>query len=190
MNVVSQCFSLVIEEYDKANDKHYSIKDLENYLSSNECIRFYALILHNKDINELGEKVRDHYHCVIWLTRPYSKQTILMDFVKNLQCNKVCVSIRLGDIVESTIYLNHGEEDNKYIYSTLDIITNDITNLNSILSKQTCLYFTSIDYLISLVQKCSTKSEIYSILGLKESKLYRSIICDLWLEKDRYKGVI
>lgn len=183
MNAVSLCFSLVIEEKDINNNKDITEKDLIDYCCNNECVRFYALIKHDKDINEDGEKIRNHYHLVIYLTRAFSKNTILGDIVRTLSINKLIVSIRVGDIIDSVCYLTHNEcKGNKHKYSSLDIKTNDIYNLNSILSQHICLYVLSIDYLIGLVSRCSSLSEIYSILGLKDAKLYRSIVLDLWKE--------
>lgn len=183
MNAVSQCFHLVIQKEDINNNKDIQLEDIKNYLENNEVIKFYAFILHDKDTNDNGELKTPHYHIVIYLTRAFAKNTIIMDIVKSMSINKLIVSCRVGDIVESTIYLTHSESKTKYHYSSLDIVTNDIYNLNSILSHQTCLYILSIDYLIELVIKSDSLSQVYSVLGLKDAKLYRAIITDLWRDK-------
>ena len=157
--------------------------DLKNYLINNEVIKFYAFILHDKDINENGELKTPHYHIIIYLTHSYAKNTVIMDFVKGMEINKCIVSCKLGDIIESTIYITHIGQKNKYHYSTLDIETNDIHNLNNILSHQCFDGLLSIDYLIELVIKSNSISAVYSVLGLKDAKLYHSIIYDLWRDK-------
>lgn len=190
MELRTCCFSLVIEKNDKLNNKVISYDDLISYCNFQELIRFYALILHDKDkkIEDSKEvSIRPHYHLVIYLHNPFSKKTVINDIANYLKCNKNIISARVGDLVESTCYLTHDENmKGKYCYSSIDIRTNDINNLNSILSKQISSYTLTIDYLQHLVNSCNSLTEVYSVLGLKDSKLYRSLIHDMWFDlKDR-----
>lgn len=180
----SSSFHLVIEEYDKLNNKHISDIQLNNYLKSNESIIFYAFVLHDNDVNESGEVERKHYHCVIKLNNPYSKTTIIKDIAKTLLINDYCIGSRkIRDFVLMVQYLIHKNDKDKYQYDLLDIWTSDTNEVMKILYDGVSSYDLDIDYLCELVRCSSTLSQVYKTLGLSKSRTYRSIINDLW--KDR-----
>ena len=180
----SSYFHLVIEKYDTLNNKVITEQELNNYLKNNEVITFYAFILHDKDINECGELVREHYHLIVCLKNPYSKTTLINDISSKLLINKVIVQSRLiKDFVKSVQYLLHKNDKEKYQYDLLDIWTNDTNEVIGIINEGISQYDLDIDYLIELVNCSSCITSVYKELGLKKTRTYRSIIIDLW--KDR-----
>lgn len=175
---------LVIEAYDKLNNKNISERDISNYLSSQDNILFYSFIKHDKDINDLGELERVHYHLVIKYNNTYSKNTVINDIAKSLMVNRNIISNRIGlDFILSVQYLIHQNNKEKYQYDILDIWTNDVNEMFSILYDSVSSYDLDIDYLLELVRDNQSISAIYKILGLKKVKQYRAIINDLWKEK-------
>ena len=182
----SSYFHLVLEEFDNLNDKHITELDVNNYLKDNECILFYAFILHDKDINESGEVERKHYHIVIVLRNPYSKMTIVNDISSKLMINRNCVGSRkIFDFVLMVQYLIHMNNKEKYQYDLLDIWTNNVNELISIINDGVSQYDMDIVYLIELVRNSNSLSNVYRELGLKKSRTYRSINVDLWKEHHR-----
>lgn len=178
-------YHLVIEEYDKLNDKYIKDSDIKDYLEANESIIFYCFILHDNDTKEDGTLERKHYHISIQLNNPYSKTTIINDMAAKLLINKNCISSRkVKDFVKSTQYLIHKNDKDKFQYDILDIWTNDTNEEFKIMFESVSSYEIDIDYLITLVNKSNDLSTIYKELGLKKARTYRSIIMDLW--KDKY----
>lgn len=183
----SKFFHLVVEEYDKLNDKHISEFDLNNYLKDNECIQFYAFIKHDKDLNDSGAE-RVHYHLVIVLKTDYSKTTIINDISSKLLVNKHCIgSRRVFDFVLMVQYLIHQNDKDKYQYDVLDVWCNDTNELFKILYEGVSSYDLDIDMIIALVNKSNSLATIYKELGIKKARTYRSLIIDLWKEKNFYE---
>jgi len=181
----SNQFHLVIEEYDKLNDKHITESDIKDYLESNESIVFYCFILHDSDTKDDGTLVRKHYHIVVQLNNSYSKSTLVNDIVAKLFVNRAIVSSRkIKDFVLSVQYLIHKNDKDKYQYAIFDIWTNDTNEEFKILYESVSSYEIDIDYLITLVNKSSDLSSIYKELGLKKARTYRGIIMDLWKDKN------
>ena len=186
MTSKSSYFHIVLEKFDKLNNKEISELELNNYLRNNDVVQFYAFILHDKDVNVSGEIERPHYHIVVVLKNPYSSKTVLNDIVSKLFINRSCVGTRkIFDFVLMCQYLIHKNDKDKYQYDLLDIWSNDVDELFSILYDGTSQYDMDINYLIELVHCSNTLRDVYKTLGLKKSRTYRSIIVDLW--KERFK---
>lgn len=185
----SKIFNLVLEEYDKLNDKHVSNVDIYNYLSDNDTnIEFFAFVLHDKDTNNEGVIERKHYHLFIKLVNSISKNTILKDIAKNLMVNVNCISVEVSrNIVSSIQYLIHRNDKTKFQYDILDIWSNDYADLVSILNNGVSSYSLDIDYLINLIHESKSLTSVYRKLGMSQVRIYRPIINDLWKEKKFYE---
>lgn len=182
----SSYFHLVIERNDILNKKVISELDLNNYLKDNESIVFYAFIKHDKDIKESGELEREHYHLVLVLKNQYSKTTIINDIAQKLLINKNCIGSRkIRDFVLMVQYLIHQNDKEKYQYDLLDIWTNDTNEVITIIMDGISQYDLDINYLIELVKSCDSITSVYRELGLKKTRLYRSIVIDLWKDLHR-----
>lgn len=178
-------YCLIIEEYDKENNKHITELDICNYLRSKEDdFKYWAFIKHDSDVDVDGEVKREHYHIVVVLNDKLGKNSVMMGFVKELMINPSCVSIRKClDVVKSVQYLIHQNDKDKYQYDLLDIWTNDVNEMMSILMNNVSTYEVDIEYLIKLTESCKSLKQVYMQLGLKRSKEYRSLVIDLWKER-------
>lgn len=183
-------FHLVIEKYDKLNSKTISDLDLVTYLRSNEdTYTYWVFILHDKDVNELGELEREHYHLVIKCNNVMAKKTVINDIAKTLLVNVNCISCRpVINMVKSVEYLVHKNDDLKYQYDLLDLYSNDNNETLNIIIEGKSQYDIDIDNLINLVNKSRSLTQVYTCIGLSKARTYRSIIVDLWKDKKRYES--
>lgn len=180
-------FCCVIEKVDRLNNKVLSELDLLKYLRSGDKFVFWSFILHDCDVNENGEKEREHYHLVLKVDSKYSCKTILNDIASELLINVNCISISgCRDFVKSVQYLIHKNDLEKVQYDIWNVYTNDTNDMFSIMFDSVSAYDVDIDYLIDLVHTESTLTSIYKKLGMKQVRLYRAIIMDLW--KERFKS--
>jgi len=183
-NYRSSTYHIVVEEFDKLNNKHITELDLNNYLKNEMRVAFYSFIKHDSDVDGEGNKERTHYHIVVALNTSYAKSTILNGFANGLSCNVDIVSARkVKSFVKSVQYLIHKNDKDKFQYDYLDIWTNDVNELNMCLYMSASSYEVDIDYLFELVKRSSSLSEIYKELGLQKSKQYRSLIFDMYKEE-------
>jgi len=182
----SSQYHLVIEEYDKLNDKIITESILNDYLKDNESILFYAFIKHDNDIDIDGVVERNHYHLIIKFRNPYSKTTVINDIASKLLINKNIISCRKClNFVLSVQYLVHQNDKDKYQYDLIDCWTNDSNEFMNCIINNVSSYDLDIDYLITLVNTSDRLETVYRELGLKNSRTYRSIITDLWKERRR-----
>lgn len=180
----SSTYHIVIEEYDKENDRHITERDLSKYLESEMRIAFYSFIKHDSDVNEEGAKERVHYHVIIVLNSGYAKSTIISAFANGLTCNIACVSVRkIKSFVKAVQYLLHKNNKDKFQYEYLDIWTNDVNELNLCLYENSSSYELDINYLYELCKCADCIADIYKALGIKKSRTYRSLIMDMYKEE-------
>lgn len=180
-------FHIVIEEYDKLNDKHLTEQDINKYFLDSDIYRFYAFIQHDSDVNDSGDNERKHYHCSMVTCNEFAKNTILKDIASKLEINVNCISSRqVKDFVLSTQYLIHKNNKEKAQYNELDVWTNDTNELFKILFDSISSYELDINYLIKLVKSCNSIADVYRELGMKNARTYRSIIIDLWKDMTNY----
>ena len=134
----SNTYHLVVEEFDKNNNLHINERLIGNYLKNEMRVNFYAFIKHDKDVDELGNNERVHFHIIIGLNTSYSKNTIICGFANGLSCNKDIISCRrIKSFCKSVQYLLHRNDKDKYQYDYLDIWTNDVNELNLSLYRNT-----------------------------------------------------
>lgn len=185
----SSTYHLVIEEYDKLNNRHITERDLSKYLEDEMRIAFYSFIKHDSDVNEEGVSERVHYHIVIALNSAYAKSTIISAFANGLTCNVACISVRKNkSFVKSVQYLIHKNNKDKYQYDYLDIWTNDVNELNLCIYMNSSSYELDIGYLYELCKRSESIADVYKELGIQKSRTYRSLIIDMYKEEhiDRY----
>lgn len=187
MTTTSTQFSLVIEAYDKLNDRYISKADLKRWLLENEtAVIYWSLVEHDKDNNEQGELIRAHYHMVIVLRTPKASKTVTNDLAKFLLINKNCISCKVVTyFVKCVQYLIHYNDKDKYQYDIKDIETNDINDLLSTILESTSQYEFDFNYLFKLVRESKSLEVVYRTLGVKLVRTYRSVIMDLWKDKIR-----
>lgn len=110
---------------DKYRIKTYCTKeDIENIISEQgNSIEWYRAIIHDKDVNENGEKKTDHCHIVLKLKDRKRASTIANWFeIKDEKGNNINTYIQTCDNVQGAIeYLTHKNHKDKYQYGENEI---------------------------------------------------------------------
>lgn len=187
MNTKSNLFTIVLESYDKENQKEIKEIDLYNYFENEDYFNFYAFIKHDKDTDEFGVLKRPHFHIVLETKNTYGKNTIINEFAKMFMINKSCVSVRCyEDINDACAYLIHKNDTEKYQYSRCSVITND--------KKQ---YYDYLDYneipnleiatIGMICADCDKLSDVYARVGISNAKNYRFVIKDIFDEVNDFR---
>lgn len=179
-NKVSIVFNLPFNDNDRGKYEYLILEWLRSV--SNE---FY-FIYHNKDINlDTGELKTPHFHILAILCnkdRPRLLNT-LNNFADSMHLNDMqrsLISIEIWKDHDAGIqYLTHKNSTEKYQYSVDDVYTSCTDMFQAVMLKDS-LQVITIDYLFDLCSKCSYRTEVYRIIGLERSKLYRNIINDMW----------
>lgn len=186
MNSKSELFTLVIDRLDKLNNIEVTAEMLKRYLDEEDYIEYYAFILHDCDVNDEGEVKTPHYHVVLKCNTRYAKDTVITDFAKSLKLNRVCVKCKAyHDIYGAVQYLIHQNDTDKYQYKQTDIISSSTAETVVYLIGQIEI---DINKLIDICIGAKSLTEVYSTIGLKNSKLYHWIVKDIY--SDIQTGVI
>lgn len=153
------------------------IKDLEKYLSNNSVV--YSFILHDKDVDDLGEKKTKHVHIVYEKSERLRLSTELNNLCKHLSIKAQLISIeKCTNYVGSMQYLIHKNNASKYQYDANEIITNmDLDELSNTLNMVNQVI--SFEYLIEVITYCNSIVEVIQVLGLNNYRFYRTIIIDI-----------
>lgn len=110
---------------DKYRIKTYCTKeDIENIISEQgNSIEWYRAIIHDKDINENGEKKTNHCHIVLKLKDRKRASTIANWFeIKDEKGNNINTYIQTCDNIQGAIeYLTHKNHKEKYQYKESEI---------------------------------------------------------------------
>lgn len=86
----------------------------------------YFAIIHDKDINELGQEKTKHLHLILLSKEKSSALDILAMLCKVLNCKEVQVSIdKVYNIRQDIRYLIHKDQPQKFQYSKNEIVTNN-----------------------------------------------------------------
>lgn len=187
MNTKSKIFSILIQKEDRENNEIISHKDIEEYLKKSDFIDYCAYILHNKDTDENGVRKTHHFHIVIRCFNAYAKETILNDVCKHLVKNRNIVSVRaLNDLTQSVCYLVHRDNKEKHKYDYQELFSNNVSLTEEMLNAPCSVNEPTIQDIIMLCAKSHTIKEVYISLGLKNAKLYRNVIKDLFEESRKY----
>lgn len=180
MNTKSKLFTVVLEEYDKANNQHVLIRKVVDYLQKEDYITYYAVILHDQDYNDDGELERKHFHLVLETRTLYSKSTILTDMAKELLVDRSCISVRAYDNIKLAVqYLIHKNDVDKFQYDIMGVISSDETRTIDLIEEGINSAELQIDDLITICEECDNLTEIYKKIGLVNARKYRWVINDL-----------
>ena len=152
---------------------HDIIEDLK------QRAEIYAMILHDKDINDNGECKIKHIHIVYELRTRTRLSTELRYLSKKFSINVNAISIeKMNNFVGSVQYLIHKNDSNKYQYRISDIYTNiDPKELNMYIEMENITF--SWEYLKEVLAACENVIEIIDMIGLNYYRLYRGVINDI-----------
>lgn len=166
------------------SDYETLISKFESFCSNNS--KEYYFIYHNRDISANGEFKTHHIHFLIDFTGFSDRvrlSTHLNRISETLNIDPLCVSIEPWRIYESAIqYLIHKNDPTKVLYDSCEIITNQSrAYLDMILSREVVDSIT-IEQIINLCRQYKSISIVYEKIGLKNSKIYRGVISDIFRE--------
>lgn len=172
----SKAFHLIIEKFDKLNNREVTFTKLLECLEDMTAIEEYSFILHGED------KTRPHYHINLLLASPHQADSVLFSIASDLMINVNCIgikSINLEALYRYQRYLIHKDNSDKFQYESDEVMTNNHVNY------ERCLlginpYVLSVEYITYLCKSRDSIIEVYSILGLKNSTTYRHVIRDIW----------
>ena len=146
----------------------------------------YYIIFHNRDINADGEFKTPHIHFLIDTSGVSDRKrlsTHLTNIANALNVDNLCVSVDPWRLYESAIqYLIHKNDSTKVRYNSSEIITNQTKNYLDLILNKECSDSITIEQIINLCRQYKSISIIYEKLGLKNSKLYRNVIYDVFRE--------
>ena len=100
--------------------KYLSIEKIEEVLKEKDCIKDYAYIIHDKDVNEKGELKEPHIHLALRFKNAYDTKHIASWF----GITENYVSKVKGKWVDMLKYLTHQNAPDKYQYSDSEVVSN------------------------------------------------------------------
>ena len=100
--------------------EYISIEKIEEVLHTKECIRDYAYIIHDKDVDSEGHLKAPHVHLALRFNNSYDTKHIAQWF--DIQENYI--SKVKGKWVDMLKYLTHKNASDKYQYSDDEVVSN------------------------------------------------------------------
>lgn len=182
-------FDIVIEGHVDQGDYDISFNRLLACLESGALVDGikYWCIEHNADFLEDGSVKRRHFHIVCRFPTRHRQTAVVKYFATLLDVPDIVVSVAFASVLFRRIrYLMHLDElGTKTLYPLENVKTNDRQTLMNAYNSDSDEV--TADYLMSLVASYPRKSDLLRILGVSAYSKYRSIINDLWAEKEYEK---
>lgn len=163
------------------------LDDICDDLSANQYV--YALIVHDKDIDNNGVLKTKHIHLVFECPKRHRLSFYIARLSEYFNVERNQVSVQVSNSFEGDIqYLVHKNNANKYQYDVKDIKTNmSCDELQDRLMRDIHKEITA-RYVFEVVKSCRTKTNIIEKLGLGIYNLYYKAIGDMindgWLGYD------
>lgn len=120
----------IAESYECKDDDVVNM--LVNKLTSIHYVAHYALIVHDKDVDEVtGDEKPRHIHCILDFSMPIRVNTIAnslgmpsstIEFIKQ---KKLCGKRWVTDLGGGLSYLTHRNAENKHLYSDDEVIASE-----------------------------------------------------------------
>ena len=145
------------------------------------------MIMHDKDVNDVGETIRPHLHIVLTGLKRWRVKQLLNDLADSLDTNIENIQIEeVKNLTASVQYLIHKNDTNKYQYDWHKIETNDMDNLVPLLNETIITCSVTTQRLTDLILKEGMERlELITAIGIGSYQHYRSVINDLY--EIRYK---
>lgn len=154
---------------------------LRTYLQNLPDIKDYAIILHNRDINELGEPKTPHIHFVYLNGKTKKKSTWINAISNALGVSTLAVSLESYSSFEAVFqYLIHKNNPEKAQYSPDEIVTSiGQDEIEQYLSSTSVV--ANLDYFVGVVAKSDTLLDVMREIGIGLYQHYRKAIVDIWM---------
>lgn len=173
--------------------KHLPTKSIENLIGEVEKInpKKYALIVHDKDINESGEHVEDHVHMMMSFDNARSIRSIS----KALKDKSQSIEMWKGKAENGYSYLIHATKDsiNKYQYSPIDVKANfnyveEIRRITEAVEKSRQMTNSTL-LLDALYRGEITKAELEKMLSGSQYGRMKRQIEDVWSKQLQFRAI-
>lgn len=153
---------------------YWSALDLCNLL--NVMYPFYALILHDCDLNDNGELKLEHFHLVIRRNNIAQFSTVIKELSRMTGYPKNCISVKPCYHFNKCLrYLTHIDDSDKYQYNDLDVYTNHREILER--AWECSFDYIDFDFLAGVCYKNNGKiTKIIRYLGIDVYNKYWRII--------------
>jgi len=171
--------SMVIN-YPKENELY----DLVSLIRDSCSDFIYYGIVHDKDIDAIGDLKRKHIHLILKSKKKIRSETIIsniVDMSKGVMCAEQFSDRVCADLSLAIQYLTHKNDSDKYQYSYDNIFTNDLEGLEIEYNKEKEL---DVDRLTDIIMNCKNKIQIVKTIGYDNYMKYRYIINWVWDERN------
>lgn len=157
-------FNIVIMKNDK-KENPLNEQLLINWLRA--YCKLFALILHDKDINELGEIKKPHYHIYIYLHKRnrYTYPINQLSKLLNIEKNRIQIEYTDSELL-SIQYLVHKNNKNKYQYSIKQINTNNIEYIENMINGNDNIILTTKQLIKIVENNFTNKLNIIKEIGI------------------------
>lgn len=170
-------FAVVVSDITRCD---YHFDDFKSWLN-NSGFRYYYIV-HDKDLNEMGELIRPHIHLVLTGLKRWRVKQLLNDLADALITNIENIQIEeIKNLTASVQYLVHKNDVAKYQYDWKLIKTNDTDNLVPLLNETILTCSVTTDRLIQLILvEGIERLELIKAIGIGSYQHYKSVIKDLY----------
>lgn len=184
-------YQIIIQYEDTTNKRFIKPLDLEAFCNSYQ-FNFYAFILHDCDVDSNGNQKTKHYHLVCRFPEHIKRNVIINLISSFFLVDKCLISVLpCSDMIHSIRYLCHLDDNNKFRYPLVDVVTSDKQvvsdcfsnniNASSLLSYKVF----DINYLIDVCKASKSILEVYRTLGLQRTNQYKTLISNIWFALSR-----
>jgi len=147
----------------------------------------YYLIVHHDEINEDGEKEREHIHALIELSSVKRGSTLLNDLEKGLQVKNETISVAVPlNMTKCLRYLTHLDDPSKKRYEKTAVFTNDFSRYEDYINF-CCKTALTTQKLIDICQTSTSLLEVFcKIDSIDNNARYLNLIRAVWQEVHDY----
>lgn len=141
----------------------------------------YALVIHDLDVGEDGERVTTHIHFVYKARECRRLSTNLNEIADALEVDTLAVSVDKASSVSASIrYLVHKDDPQKHQYALSAVVHNwkdsEFDAVFAYPSKKEI----DFDFLVRLIHKSRSITELIAVIGLGAYRYWRPVISDMW----------
>lgn len=145
----------------------------------------WVTMVHWLDYDENGEEENIHIHFATEQVKVLRLGTLLNKIADDLGVNTLAVSVDKMISLDAQIeYFVHKKDPDKVQYCAYQMHSNmPFEEIKAILKRESEAETFDSEYLVELVQRCDTKTELMMELGVYRYRNLRGVINDLWQEK-------
>lgn len=177
-------FGVVINAKKNTLNTLLELKELEEQIFLHFKYKFFATIIHDKDIKENGQPKTEHLHAYISTDYKYTEKQMLKDISNTLQIETEQISIE-GSNNEYLLcqYLTHQNHKEKHQYSASQVSAINDTELDRLLNETRPTKKDQLTLDLETLEHSKTIIEVAHQIGLEKANKYRNIFNQIKAEK-------